>query len=44
MDFLAKAIDERDAWLVWLKVDPRFDPLRATSSFRGMLTTIGLEP
>jgi len=39
---LHKAHQERDAWLVWLKVEPRFDPLRADTRFDDLLYRVGL--
>ncbi len=44
LEFLAKAIADRDVWLVWLKVDPKFDILRPSPAFHSMLRTIGFEP
>jgi DNA-binding winged helix-turn-helix (wHTH) protein/Flp pilus assembly protein TadD len=40
---LCKAHEERDAWLVWLKVEPRFDPLRNDARFDDLLHRIGLK-
>jgi Tfp pilus assembly protein PilF len=34
---LEKAFEERNAWLVWLKVDQRLDPLRARPRFQALL-------
>jgi TolB-like protein/Flp pilus assembly protein TadD len=42
LESLEKALEERDAWLVWLKVEPRFDPLRDCSQFAALLQTCGL--
>jgi len=39
---LEKGIEERDVWMVWLKVEPRFDPLRGDERFRGLLRRVGL--
>jgi serine/threonine-protein kinase len=39
---LSKAREERDAWLVWLNVEPRFDPLRNDARFTDLLRHIGL--
>lgn len=38
---LSSAIEERDAWLVWLKTDPRFDKLREDSRFAELLRRVG---
>ncbi|HEY0077217.1 MAG TPA: winged helix-turn-helix domain-containing protein [Pyrinomonadaceae bacterium] len=42
LDFLEKAVEQRDVWLVWLKVNPRFDPLRADSRFEELMRRVGL--
>ncbi|MBV9156413.1 MAG: winged helix-turn-helix domain-containing protein [Acidobacteriaceae bacterium] len=41
-EWLEKALDERDAWLVWMKVEPRFDPLRPNIHFDRALQRLGL--
>jgi hypothetical protein len=33
---------ERSAWMVWLKVDPRFDPVRPDARFQNLLRRLGL--
>jgi DNA-binding winged helix-turn-helix (wHTH) protein/Flp pilus assembly protein TadD len=40
---LHDACENREAWLVWLKVEPRYDPLRGDARFGRMLRRIGLE-
>lgn len=40
---LHEAYENREAWLVWLKVEPRYDPLRADVRFDRLLRRIGLE-
>jgi len=40
---LHEACKSREAWLVWLKVEPRYDPLRADARFDRLLRRIGLE-
>ena len=42
MQWLEKAIDERSDWLVYLQVDPRFDPLHEDQRFRKIAQTVGL--
>lgn len=41
-DYLGQAIKGRSAELVWMKVDPRLDPLRKGARFTEMLHQIGL--
>ncbi|MDX2033035.1 MAG: protein kinase [Blastocatellia bacterium] len=42
IDLLNKAFDERAERLVWLRVDPRFDPLRQAPRFTDLIERIGL--
>jgi tetratricopeptide (TPR) repeat protein len=42
LDWLEKACDERVANVVFLRVDPAFDPLRSNPRFQALLTRIGL--
>lgn len=42
--WLERAINNRDVWLVWLKVAPRWDALRSDSRFPELIRTIGLAP
>jgi tetratricopeptide (TPR) repeat protein len=42
LTWLEKAYDERSVWLIWLGVDPKFDPLRADARFQDILRRIGL--
>ncbi len=39
---LEKAYEERSSWLVWLKVEPKFDSLRSDPRFTNLLQRIGL--
>jgi len=41
-EWIEKAIDERDVWSVWMKVEPRFDPLRSDARFGRALQRLGL--
>ena len=43
-EWLEKAFAERAGWLVLLKVEPRFDSLRADPRFADLVQRIGLEP
>jgi DNA-binding winged helix-turn-helix (wHTH) protein/Tfp pilus assembly protein PilF len=40
-EWLEKAYSDRNEWLVWLKVDPRFDRLRSDHRFASLLRRIG---
>ena len=42
--WLKKACDERDSWVVKLKVDPSFDSLRSDPRYKDLLRCIGLAP
>jgi DNA-binding winged helix-turn-helix (wHTH) protein/Flp pilus assembly protein TadD len=39
---LHEAYEDREAWLVWLKVEPRYDPLREDARFDRLLRRIRL--
>ncbi len=41
-DWLGKAFEDRSAALVYLAVDPVFDPLRSDSRFADLVQRIGL--
>lgn len=40
--WLERGYQERFAWMVWLKVDPRFDLVRPDSRFQNLLRRLGL--
>ena len=42
--WLERAVEERDAWLVWLKVDPVLDALRPDPRFTDLVRRVGLTP
>jgi TolB-like protein/Flp pilus assembly protein TadD len=44
LDWLEKACDERATWMIFLNVNPVFDPLRAQPRFREILKRMGLQP
>ena len=41
-DWLHKAYEDRSVWLVYLKVDPMFQPLRADPRFQDLVERVGL--
>jgi TolB-like protein/DNA-binding winged helix-turn-helix (wHTH) protein len=38
--WLRKAVEERSHWLVWIRVDPRFDALRTDTRFQQLAGTV----
>jgi tetratricopeptide (TPR) repeat protein len=44
LELLGRAYAERDVWLTWLGVEPRFDTLRTEPAFQELLRQIGLKP
>jgi eukaryotic-like serine/threonine-protein kinase len=42
-DWMQKAYDDRSAWLVYLKVDPLFDPVRGDARFGDLVRRVGLQ-
>ncbi len=44
LEWLEKAVEERDVWLVWVKRDPRFDRLRSSPRFEDLLRRLRLPP
>jgi class 3 adenylate cyclase/Tfp pilus assembly protein PilF len=43
MTWLERACDERSSWIVWVKVEPRFDRLRSDPRFMALLRRMRLE-
>jgi hypothetical protein len=41
-EWLERAYAEHDAWLAWLGIDRRFDPLRGDPRFTALLRRIGI--
>jgi TolB-like protein/Tfp pilus assembly protein PilF len=41
-EWLEKAVEDHDVWLVWLKTEPRFDNLRSDLRFQDLLGRVGL--
>lgn len=41
-EWLEKTYAERDAWLIWMRVEPQLDPLRSDPRFADLLRRIGL--
>lgn len=39
--WLNRAIEERTHWLVWLKLDPRWNPIRWDDRFRDVQRRVG---
>ena len=44
MEWLAKAYDARDVHLIYLPVDPKWDPYRVDPRFQALLTRCGFTP
>ncbi len=42
LEWLHRAYEERDVWLVWIRCDPRFDPIRKETAFQSLLRKMGL--
>ncbi len=42
MEWLEKAYQDRNASLVWLKVNPEFDPIRSDARFKDLLQRLNL--
>jgi TolB-like protein/Flp pilus assembly protein TadD len=44
LQWLEKAYEQHDVWLVWLKTEPRYDSLRAEAQFDTLMRCVGLAP
>jgi serine/threonine protein kinase/tetratricopeptide (TPR) repeat protein len=44
LEWLQRACDERDTWMIFLKVHPHFDHLRGSTEFQGLLKRLGFDP
>lgn len=42
LDWLEKAYEEKDVWLVWLETDPRLDNVRNDPAFRNLAARMGI--
>ena len=41
-EYLDKAYEERSNWLVWLKSDPRWEPIRSDDRYSELIRKVGL--
>ena len=44
IDWLEKAYDKRSPWVIWLKVEPMFDPLRSDPRFQALYHKMNFPP
>jgi adenylate cyclase len=42
-EYLEKAFNERAGWMLWIKVDPIWDPIRSDARFIAIVNKMGLE-
>jgi len=40
LSWLRRAVEERSHWLVWIRVDPRFDSLRGDTRFQQLVVSV----
>jgi tetratricopeptide (TPR) repeat protein len=41
-EWLEKAYQTRSSWMTWLKVEPKFDPLRSDPRFKDLMRRVGI--
>jgi tetratricopeptide (TPR) repeat protein len=41
LNWLDKALDDRSHWLVWIRLDPRWDPIRDEPRFKRIVSRVG---
>ena len=41
-EWLTKAFDQRQSYIIWARVNPLFDPLRADARFKALLARLNL--
>jgi serine/threonine-protein kinase len=44
LDYVEKALEDRRGWLVYLNVNPMFDPLRGDPRFEAVARRMNLHP
>jgi tetratricopeptide (TPR) repeat protein len=44
IEYLEKCCEEHSHWLIYLHMDPSWDPLRDNPGFQGLLRRVGLPP
>jgi tetratricopeptide (TPR) repeat protein len=42
-EWLERAFEDRDVWLVWMKMEPRFDPIRSDPRFARALARLRMQ-
>ena len=43
LSHLERSIENRDVWMVWLKVNPRFEPIQREPRYQALLKRVGLQ-
>ncbi len=41
-EWLNRTVDEKSSWVIWLKLEPKFDPVRNEPRFAALLKKVGL--